>query len=97
MEGLSAAGFAAWVEASCERSGVPVFVTDPQLLAQVGRLVGAGGGAPARRASAEAAPRRPSQPPMDLDPGRIEGSGSHRSRQDRHVVDQCTHDRGLSA
>ena len=97
MEGLSREEFAAWVAASCERSGVPVFVTDPAALVQVGRLVGGRPGAPARRASAEEAPGRRSQPPVDIDAGRVDAAGSHRSGADRDVVDQCPDDRGLSA
>ena len=97
MEGVSREALLAWVAASCERSGVPLYVTDPVALGRVGRLVGGRPGAPARRASAEEAPRRRSQPPVDLDPGRVDAAGPHRSGEDRDVVDQRTDDRGLSA
>lgn len=96
MEGLTSKEFVAWVAASCARSGVPVFVTDPEALGRVGRLVGSRPGAPARRASAEEAPRRRSLPPVDLDAGRVDAAGSHRSGLDTDVVDQCPDDRGLS-
>lgn len=32
--------FMAWLEASCNASGVPVWVTDPEVLSRVGRLLG---------------------------------------------------------
>lgn len=97
MEGLSREAFAAWVAGTCERSEVPLFVTDPAALAQVGRLVGGRLGAPARRASAEEAPRRRLQPPVDLDAGRVDRADSLPSGADGDVVDQGTHDCGLSA
>ncbi len=97
MEGLSGDEFAAWVKASCERSGVPVFVTDPGVLVQVGRLVGGRPGGSARRGSASAAPGRGSQTPVDFDAGWVDGADSHRSGADGDVVDKCSNDRGLSA
>lgn len=97
MERLSDEGFAAWVAASCERSGVPLFVTDTSALVKVGRLVGSRLGAPARRPSAEEAPGRRSQFPVDVDAGWVDEAGSRRSGADRDVVDQCPNDRDLSA
>lgn len=97
MEGVSEQEFAAWVAASCERSGVPVFVTDPAALVRLGRLVGGRPGGPARRASAEEAPRRRSQTPVDIDAGRVDAAGTHRSGPDRDVVNERPNDRGLSA
>jgi hypothetical protein len=34
---------AAWVARTCQAQGVPVFVSDPGVLSQVRRVVGAGG------------------------------------------------------
>lgn len=97
MEGLSRERFIAWVAVTCERSGVPVFVADPQALGQVARLVGASPGVPARRASAEGSPGRGSEPPVDLDAGRVDRADSHGSGVDGDVVDHGADDRGLSA
>ena len=97
MAGLNREQLAAWVASTCERSGVPVFVTDPSALVQVGRLMRRRPGPPARRASAEEGPGRPSQPPVDLDAGRVDAAGSHRSLADGDVVDQGSDYGGLSA
>jgi hypothetical protein len=97
MVRLSRDELAAWVASSCERSGVPVFVADPAALVRVGRLVGGRPGAPARRASAEEAPRRQSQPPMDFYAGRIDAAGSHGSGADGDVVDEGADDPCLLA
>ena len=40
---------ASWVESSCTSQGVPVRVTDPGILAQVGSLMGVAGGAGRKR------------------------------------------------
>lgn len=45
----------AWLVASCAAQGVPVHVTDPALVAQLGVLLGAAGGA--ARGTSGAAPR----------------------------------------
>ncbi|WP_238781371.1 hypothetical protein [Prescottella equi] len=42
---------AAWVESSCAAQGVPVRVTDPGVLADVGVLMGAAGGAGRQRSA----------------------------------------------
>lgn len=42
---------AAWVETSCAVQGVPVRVTDPGVLASVGVLMGAAGGAGRQRSA----------------------------------------------
>ncbi|GGN03806.1 hypothetical protein GCM10009721_33990 [Terrabacter tumescens] len=94
---LSGEELAAWVARSCELSGVPVFVADPAALGRVGRLVGGGPGAPARRASAEEAPGRRSQLPVNLDAGRVDAAGSHGSGGDGDVVDEGFDDGDLLA
>src|SRR4051812_31876099 len=86
----------AWVSASCAAQGVPVFVTDPAVLARVGSLLGGRPGAPARRASAEEAPRRRLQAPAHVDAGRVEASGSRGGWVDDDVVDDGFDDCGLS-
>lgn len=48
---------AAWVETSCAVQGAPVRVTDPGVLANVGVLMGAAGGAPDGSAAPSAEPR----------------------------------------
>ena len=60
MARLSEEALAAWVAASCEESGVPVFVTDPRVLRQVAVAVGGcgWGGAQARQRG-----RSPPAPP----------------------------------
>lgn len=93
--GVARDDFVAWVEESCERSGVPVRVTDPAALAQVGRLVGGRTGGPLRRVSAKGAPVRRSQSPVDVDAGWVDGPGAHRPWPDGDVVHQRPHDRGL--
>lgn len=56
--GLDLDALAAWVQASCQRQGVPVFVSDPGVLTRVKALVGVGmpvrGGSAAGRSRAQA-------------------------------------------
>lgn len=73
----------AWVEASCHRQGVPVFVSDPGVLTHTRALIGAGGAA--RRPLQH--PRRLDTPGVELVPGRRVHGG---------VVEDGSHDRGLT-
>jgi hypothetical protein len=47
---LSREQVAAWLAASCAEQGVPVRVTDPQVLGKVAALLAPGGGGPRNRA-----------------------------------------------
>lgn len=76
----------AFVEASCERSGVPVKLTDAAVRSQVALLLSGRairGDAPASHG------RRPSDSPDEINPVRVEhrtalvGSGDHGMIQDR--------------
>ena len=96
MARLSRDEVAAWVSASCAAQGVSVFVTDPTVLGRVGSLLGGRPGAPARRASAEEAPRLPLQAPADVDAGRVEVPDAGGGGMDGDVVDDGADDRGLS-
>lgn len=96
MARLSGEELAAWVSESCAAQGVPVFVTDPTVLGRVGALLGGGPGAPARRASAEEAPRRPLQAPPNVDAGRVEALHAGGGWVNGHMVDDGAHDRHLT-
>ncbi len=50
MATLSREEVAAWLAASCAEQGVPVRVTDPQVLGKVAALLAPGGGGPRPRA-----------------------------------------------
>ena len=66
MARLTGDDLAAFVAASCDRSGVPVKVTDRGAIGQVAVLLGRGG-SPALRGTA-----RPSDSPGQIDPAGIE-------------------------
>lgn len=89
---------AAWLSASCARAGVAVQVTDPNVLRQIGVLLGTEPGGAPRQAQRAARPRgRASQSPDCLDPVRVEvsetGDGGW---SDDDVVDEGPDNRGLS-
>jgi hypothetical protein len=91
------AEIAAWVASSCQAQGVPVKVTDPAIIRQVGVLLGS---APERAgAQARSARTRPlgveSEAPLDVDAGGVKGPDSGRSRADHRVVHQGRDDRVL--
>lgn len=84
-----------WVESSCRRQGVPVFVSDPGVLTRTRALIGAGGAVRGGSAVAEPrAARRPLQHPRRLDTPGVEpvrGGGV-----DGRVVQDRPDDRGLT-
>jgi hypothetical protein len=86
---LSAEQVAAWVAASCGAQGVPVRVSDPVVVRQVGVLLGA---APAgSRAHPRSGSTRDrgvrSVAPDDGHAGRVQGSNSGGAGRDVDVVD----------
>lgn len=76
---------AAFVEASCQRSGVPVKLSDPVVRDRVALLLS---GRAVRGDASAAHGRRPSDAPNEIDPVRVEdraalvGPGDHRVIQD---------------
>lgn len=92
--GLSREELATFVRRSCERQGVPEFVTDAGVIAGVVVLLGGGtaGGA------AKPAPARPaaSEPPDGGDSVRVEASGVGRAGSDHGVIEHSGDDGGLS-
>jgi len=78
---------AAWVERTCAEQGVPVRVTDPETVRQVGVLLGA-----RRRRGERSAPL---QPPERPDPVAVEGPPPAGGWTDDGVVQDGHHDRGL--
>lgn len=93
MAGLSAEEFAAWVAASCQRSGVAVKVTDPASVRRVAVLLsGRAGAQPA------AAGRSGSDAPGDVDAVRVESlPASLCGGVDGDVVDERSNDRDLAS
>lgn len=96
MGSVRPARFEAWLAASCEASGVERKVLDSAVLEQVGALLAtaAPGPAPARqrgrsRRAGSVAPDRP-------DAVEVEALGSGTAGLDEDVVEQGTHDRGLT-
>lgn len=85
----------AWVEASCSAQGIPVVVTDPGIIAQVGGLVRLGGTRGGSRQGAQRV-RRGSQAPSGNDPVRID-SVARPARHDRREVENRRNDRSLSS
>ena len=61
MSTIDPLAVAAWVARTCQTQGVPVFVSDPGVLSQVRRVVGAGwpGAGPRRGARGPVAPTPP--------------------------------------
>ncbi len=95
---LSAEEVAALVEASCAAQGVPVKITDPTLVRQVGALLG--GRVGASRAHPRSGSTRDaaglSVAPHDADAGGVQLPGSLPARLDDDVVDQGFDDGVLS-
>jgi hypothetical protein len=91
---LAGAELARWVMASCARQGVPVKVTDAQVVARVAVLLS--GQALRRTAGAEGAAglRSPaaSQPPHRLDPGRVQTPSTRDTGTDDSVVEHRSDD-----
>lgn len=90
--GLSSDELADFVARSCERQGVPVFVTDAAVLARVAALLGAGPPAPPKAGGRPA----PSQAPHQLDPVRIERTSARAAGADDGVIEDRRHDRRLA-
>ena len=92
--GLSREDLAEFVRRSCERQGVPEFVTDAGVIAGVVVLLvgGTAGG------EAKPAPARPaaSEPPDGGDSVWVEASGVGGAGSDDGVVEHGGHDGGLS-
>lgn len=83
--GLSAQDLADFVRRSCERQGVPLFVTDAAVVAGVVVLLGGGsGGGEAKPAPARPAP---SESPVEFDSVRVEGSGAGGAGSDDGMVE----------
>jgi len=90
--GLTGDELAAFVTRSCERQGVPVFVTDAAVLARVTALLGAGPPAPPKAGGRPA----PSKTPHQLDPVRIERTSARGTGSDDGVIEDRRHDRRLA-
>lgn len=99
FQGPDPLAVAAWLAASCARSGVAVTVTDPSALRQISVLLGAETGERPRQAKRAALPRlRSLQPPDWLDALGVESiSAREGGGLDDNVVDQRSHDGGLSS
>lgn len=92
--GLSADELAEFVRRSCERQGVPEFVTDAAVVAGVVVLLGGGsGGGEAKPAPARAAS---SEPPDGFDSVGVEGLGAGGAGSDDGMVQDGGDDGGLS-
>jgi len=100
---------AAWVGASCAAQGVPVKVSDPLTVDQVGVLLGvvagragrseagraASGASAARTARPVPSPRNGLQPPHGSDAGGVETTGTQHPGGDHGVVENSGDDRRL--
>ncbi len=85
-----------WVAASCAAQGVPLHGGDARVLEQVRALLTGAAARPARApALARAARRSRSQPPDDLEPAGVQGSGSAPAGTHQHVIDDGFHDGDL--
>ena len=91
------AAVAAWLPETCERSGVPLRVSDPVALRQIGVLLGAAAGERPRQAERAAMPRRRSlESPDWLHSLGIESlATTDGGGVDDDVIDKCADDRGL--
>lgn len=92
MGRLSGEELAAFVAASCQRSGVPLRVSDPGSVRDVVVLLTGGAGLPPRQRGPGTAG---SDLPADIDTIRVEGSSSDERGSDVDPVDNGTDDRGL--
>jgi len=97
FQGPDPEAVAAWLAASCARSGVAVTVTNPSALRQISVLLRAETGEGPRQAQRAALTRpRSLQPPDWLDTLGVESiSARERGGLDDNVVDQRPHDGGL--
>ncbi len=93
MARLSGDELAAFVTASCQRSGVPVKVTDVLVVRSMTVLLT--GAASAAGASRRAAVR--SDAPHEINPARVEASRSLLPGSDGRVVEDRLDDRSLTA
>ncbi len=100
LSGRSVEEVAAWVEASCREQGVPVHVTDAEVLRDVVALLGGSarsGSGLAATAALRTSPRQPSlEPPHRMHPGRVQGLGSALAWADDTVIHDGGHDRVLT-
>lgn len=83
MAGLNEFDFVAFVEASCERSGVPVKVADSAVRSRVALLLS---GRAVRGDAERLSDARPSDLPAEIDPVRIERRAPLVDRSDDSVV-----------
>ena len=90
MARLSDVEFAAWVEASCARHGVPAKVTDTAIAAQVALLLQGRAGRP--DAVRRVADRPESQPPDQIDSVGVELARTRLAGGDHGVVEHGTND-----
>lgn len=89
---------AEWVGASCAAQGVPIKVTDPGVLSQVGVLLGVGAGstrAHGAPAPSTRGPAPPSQSPHRLHPLGVQPPGTGDARGDHGMVQHGREDGGL--
>ena len=84
-----------WLVASCAAQGVPVAVTDPVVIAQVGVLLRGRDAAGQPPAGGDRS-ARPSQPPRDTDSVRIDIATSSGSGSDGAEVHHGPDDRSLT-
>ena len=90
--GLSGDELAEFVARSCERQGVPVFVTDAAVLARVSALLGAGPPAPPKAGGRPDTSKTPDQ----FNPARIELSSPRATGSDDRVIEDRGDDRRLA-
>jgi len=94
MAPLNKDELAAFVAASCVRSGVPERVTDPGAIRRVAVLLTGRDTEPhAQRADGN---RPVSEPPHEIDTGRVKRAAATLGRGDDGVIEQRAHDRVLS-
>lgn len=93
--GLSGDDLAAWVTASCAAQGVPVKVSDAQVVERVLALLGRSGGRGRAKPCTPGA-RAPSELPDRLHPGGVESTGAGLAGADDDVVHDGFDDGGLA-
>ena len=92
--GLTRQEVAAFVQASCAAQELPVKVTDAAVVGRLAVLLR--GGAPGAGRQPGPDGRARSESPVDLDAIRVEFPGSGGAGSDDDVVDDGSHDGGLS-